>query len=689
MRRLVWKIIVCVINQMYKMRWIISKRKKALMDMNYFVCQNTTFIFKSFERQNMAKRLYKNIQSYYPGVRVIIADDSSKPLKLQGENLEVIQLPFNSGLSYGLNRALERVQTPFVIRMDDDELLTPNTKFHEHLQFLMGHPEVDLVGVLACNLLRRKPLAELAEMYFKQPMSNAPKKLLIPHLTKIDEQKIVVGKTPNVFIARTDKIKEIGYDDNIRMIDHNEFFYRAAGNMVSVLDTTSYVLHTHNPFDSHYQKYRSDYQGDLEYIRAKQGRTVSTKYNIKEKFLEAFRAYLLQESINWDSIQNSEGRELFRLATEQDVYPMIYEAVRKCKAMEPYSAQLQGVSEKVMQIVARQVVKTTEFLQLYKKLCKAGIKPFVVKGLVCRNLYPMPNHRPSTDEDIFIRWKDFEICHKVFIEFGMRLVDEQQDIANAHEVIYWKDDSRLHIELHKELFAPDSDTSGEFNSFFESAHERAVQVNIQDVDVSTLGYTDHMLFLICHAFKHFVGSGLGIRPICDIMLFANEYGKHIDWRYILECCKKIHAETFVATVFRIGEKYLTFDKKKANYPLEWDEYAKDEKELLEDVLSGGTLGDKDLNQIHSSNITLNAVKANKKGEKSRNSLSATVFPSLNEMKKNYRYLEKHPYLLPVAWLSRVGKYGKEVRSKKNSNPTESLALGKRRVELLKKYDVLK
>ncbi len=52
-----------------------------------FVRENVTIIFKSFERQKMAKRLYRNIQSYYPGVRVIIADDSSKPLDLQGDSL--------------------------------------------------------------------------------------------------------------------------------------------------------------------------------------------------------------------------------------------------------------------------------------------------------------------------------------------------------------------------------------------------------------------------------------------------------------------------------------------------------------------------------------------------------------------------------------------------------------------------
>ena len=220
----------------------------------------------------MAKRLYKSIQSYYPGAKVIIADDSSKPLELTGENLEVIQLPFNSGLSVGLNRALERVTTPFVVRMDDDQLLTPHTKIHEQIFFLKDHSEVDLVGVLLYHMPKCRSLKKAAEEYYKQPMDYAPKKLLISHMTEIDEAHIVVGKSSNTFVARTDKLKEIGYDDNIRMIDHNEFFFRAAGNIVSVLDKTAFVLHYRNRFDMNYEKYRRDYQGDQIYIKEKMKR---------------------------------------------------------------------------------------------------------------------------------------------------------------------------------------------------------------------------------------------------------------------------------------------------------------------------------------------------------------------------------------------------------------------------------
>lgn len=253
----------------FNIKWFIMGERKPNQKEIDLVVQNVTFIFKSFERQNMAKQLYKNIQKYYPGVRVIIADDSKKTLEIKGSNLKIIHLPFNSGLSKGLNAALKEVKTPFVMRMDDDELLTPLSKVEKELLFLMEHQEIDLVGFMPLSTIMCKPVKEVAKDYYRQPLFYAPKRLKIPHLTVIDNEHIVVAKPANIFLARSHKIKEIGWDNNIRMIDHNEFFVRAAGNIVSVLNPTSVIFHYHNQFNKYYQKYRGDVQGDREYIANK------------------------------------------------------------------------------------------------------------------------------------------------------------------------------------------------------------------------------------------------------------------------------------------------------------------------------------------------------------------------------------------------------------------------------------
>lgn len=264
-----WDIILPGIFSIASFWWFLRGFRKPSAQEVRHVCENVTFIYKSFERQNMAKRLYRNIQRFYPGVKVVIADDSKKPLSMQAPYLTIIHLPFNSGLSVGLNSALDEVTTPYVFRMDDDELLTPFTEIGKQVLFLEKNPQIDLVGVQAIQLTHPKKPEICAKEYIRQSMHNAPKKLLIPHMTQLDDVHYVVGKCANVFLCRTEKIKQIGYDNQIRMIDHNEFFYRAAGNLVSAMDISAWVFHYHNLFDMQYQKYRNDCQGDVKYIRAK------------------------------------------------------------------------------------------------------------------------------------------------------------------------------------------------------------------------------------------------------------------------------------------------------------------------------------------------------------------------------------------------------------------------------------
>ena len=88
----------------------------------------------------------------------------------------------------------------------------------------------------------------------------------------MDGRSPIVYKTPNVYLAKTEAVRKVGYDPNIRMIDHYEFFLRAAGEIVCVQDPHSYVLHCHNLFEEKmYRMYRRDYGEDVAYIARKHG----------------------------------------------------------------------------------------------------------------------------------------------------------------------------------------------------------------------------------------------------------------------------------------------------------------------------------------------------------------------------------------------------------------------------------
>ena len=239
----------------YGLRYLLSGHSKLPIEDQQLVEKNVTFIFKSFNRQRKAKHLYHSICSFFPNARIIIADDSAVPLEIPGA--EIIHMPFNSGLCKGLIAALEKVETPYMMRLDDDVLLVPQSHIPDLVRFLQKHEEVDLVA-LPC----RKSFQKGVERFLQYDMG---KPMIIPKRTEIDGC-LVACKTPNWFVGRTEKIRQVGYDPNIRMIDHHEFFFRAAGHIVSVINPNARLLHDHNPFDRDYMKYRGDIRGDSIYI---------------------------------------------------------------------------------------------------------------------------------------------------------------------------------------------------------------------------------------------------------------------------------------------------------------------------------------------------------------------------------------------------------------------------------------
>ena len=249
------------------------------------------------------------------------------------------------------------------------------------------------------------------------------------------------------------------------------------------------------------------------------------------RFMEALKASLENRKVAWEApLSRQEWMELFQLAKMHHVLPMIYEAVYACPAARLADAGLLSAYRgQVMRAVQVQIMKSSQFMQMLFHLDSAGVKPVVVKGIVCRDLYPVPDYRMSGDEDVLVPAEQFALCDKALRVFGMVPVDVQADGERDYEVPYGKPGSPIYIELHKSLFPPESEAYGDLNRFFEKLHERRTEVMIQGTPVPTMSPTDHLFYLICHAFKHFLHSGFGIRQVCDVILFANRYGSQVDW----------------------------------------------------------------------------------------------------------------------------------------------------------------
>lgn len=403
-------------------------------------------------------------------------------------------------------------------------------------------------------------------------------------------------------------------------------------------------------------------------------------------FLEAMKAALEDRPVDWDrQVTAEELQQVLALAQMHHVLPMIFEAVYSCPAAAALEPRLVEECRKTtLQSVMVQAIKTEEFLELYEGLRSRGVTPLVVKGLVCRSLYPRPDYRESGDEDVLCGEGGFQNSHKAMVELGMESCGHDLE---SYEVSYRKRDGLLYIELHKTLFPGDSDIFGDCNRIFQHAFDHPAQITVGNVNISTLDWSEHMLYLILHAFKHFLHSGFGIRQVSDMALFANAYGDRIDWNYVQKKCRSFRAERFAVAIFAIAEKYLTFSAEQAHYPGSWRSVPVDYEPLLRDMLCGGIYGQADRSRIHSSNMILNAVKADKKGKQGKN-LLRTVFPPAKMLAGRFHWLRRMPWLLPVAWVLRCLGYLREAMTCSDSSAAAVIRMGTKRVELLRQYDII-
>ena len=66
----------------------------------------------------------------------------------------------------------------------------------------------------------------------------------------------------------------------------------------------------------------------------------------------------------------------------------------------------------------------------------------------------------------------------------------------------------------------------------------------------------------------------------------------------------------------------------------------------------------------------------------------TVFPPAKSLERRFPYLKEHPYLLPVAWTSRLFRYQKELQLTGGNDAAESIRIGNQRIELMKQYGII-
>lgn len=395
-----------------------------------------------------------------------------------------------------------------------------------------------------------------------------------------------------------------------------------------------------------------------------------------ENFLKLLRAFLWNTQ---EPLAAPDWEELCRLAKLHNLIPAVYCAARNEPSFSQASPELQmEFMTASVSLSGSQFMRTQELFNIYEELTKNGIRPLLLKGLVCRSLYSDPDSRCSCDEDLWIQKEDLAACDQVLRAQGYTpdFEDVTPVLDTLQEVTY--ENGLLTLEIHLNLFGSNTASRRKMNQVFENSFDQSVTLNIQGHSICSLNPTEHYLFLFLHLYKHFSVGGAGIRHVMDLLMFWTKYKDEIDSKRIQEAAASFGAELFYSAVQEIGRKYLGFGH------LEPQGFSANLAPLLDDIIANGCFG----NGSRSQRLGSTYVLSRHAGQDGHHlGILTLLFPPARFLHFSYPFLVSRPWLLPYAWLTRLVKFAKELLFADKTLARESIRHGRKRLKLLKKYKI--
>ena len=341
----------------------------------------------------------------------------------------------------------------------------------------------------------------------------------------------------------------------------------------------------------------------------KHDRTSEKLTAARETFMSLLAASLRGSPVKLSySPTQEEWREILDLSKQQKVTGLIYDAAGKMPAEDfPINVRAAFRMEAISAYMG-QTERTACFLTCLEKMQEAGFHPIVLKGLVCRLLYPKPDLRPSADEDLLVPAEEYRDIVSWLIEEGFTCVGDEPVSKIPQEIGLIREKDGLYLEIHTQLFSSNSDLGVKMNGYFRDIFAHTVRAVHSGVTYETADETYHLLYLSCHYIKHFLAGGVGIRQLCDIMLFAEKNEDSIDWQYLHLRLSELGFDTFCGNLMHICSVWLGF--KCPGWDRSFGDTGSGEnvQTLLEDILDAGIYGTSTLERRHSGILTMEAAE---------------------------------------------------------------------------------
>lgn len=377
-----------------------------------------------------------------------------------------------------------------------------------------------------------------------------------------------------------------------------------------------------------------------------------------------------------DDVTDADIKAVLKIASNHNVLPLCYENISSAPGFD--AEAYKGMQKKIFSVVFSQTKRSANFKKIYKILLDCGVKPIVLKGIICRQLYgELCDHRPSGDEDILIKKEEyFKLCDILTANGYIPEKNITKKALDGVEEVTFKSPNGLKIEVHLNIMGTENKIRRKMNNYFENAFDNAVIIEIDGQKYYTLDYTENYIYLFYHMLKHFSTAGVGVRQVVDMFKFGEKYKNNIDWGKVYDAVEGLNADKLYGDMVEIGNRYLGFameNKYGITHP----------DRLIDDMFSSGAYGNGTLEQLGSKVKVMAAIDSG--GKQSRVKM---IFPSIESMREHYRVLYDHPYLLPVMWVVRIVRYVFRLNTGKTYNVSKSEEIADNKIQLLKDYNII-
>ena len=281
-----------------------------------------------------------------------------------------------------------------------------------------------------------------------------------------------------------------------------------------------------------------------------------------------------------------------------------------------------NVKRHIAYSVRKNTYLETASREVQNKFEEAGIWYMPLKGSVLKEYYPRFGMREMSDQDILI---DETRAWDVKRIMGSLSFTTEYYGQGSHDVYYRE--PLCNFEIHRELFG---------STFDEKIHEYYADVKsllIKDTG-NKYGYhfspEDFYVYITAHEYKHYSGSGTGLRSLLDVYVFLKNFGEILDCDYVKSEVAKLGISEFEEQNRSLAENLF------GGYEL-----TEENREMLEYVVQSGAYGTVE-------NSIKNKLATYGRDWKGKIKYLATrVFPNSQDMKNTYPLLCGHKILYPA------------------------------------------